>query len=79
MGEPTSVTCTVHVHQEGDSYWAEVQEYPGVFAAGDTLDELWESLQEAIGLYLSTPTSPVTVRSTVDDGAVVEQKFLVCS
>lgn len=79
VSDPVSVTCTVHVHKEDGSYWAEIEEYPGAFAAGDTLDELWESVSEAIELYLSTPTSPVTVRSVVEDGVVVEHKFLVCS
>lgn len=79
MSEKMSVTCTVHVHHEDGGYWAEVEEYPGVFAAGDSLDELWESLYEGIGLVLSTSTSTVTVQPTVDDGAVVEQKLLVCS
>ncbi|MEI2652040.1 MAG: type II toxin-antitoxin system HicB family antitoxin [Microthrixaceae bacterium] len=43
---------TVAVHMEGGSYWAEVVELPGCFAAGDTFGELQESLQEAIELYL---------------------------
>lgn len=48
--EPTFTP--VAVHMEGGSYWAEVVELPGCFAAGDTFGELQESLQEAIGLYL---------------------------
>jgi predicted RNase H-like HicB family nuclease len=43
---------TVDVHLEDGSYWAEVPSLPGCFAAGDTLDELFESLREGISLCL---------------------------
>lgn len=50
----TATTYTVHVHTEDDgSLWAEVVDLPGCFASGDTLDELWEALQEAVSLYLT--------------------------
>jgi len=45
----------VNVHQEDDSYWAEVQELPGCFASGDTTAELIESVEEAVALYLAPP------------------------
>lgn len=44
---------TARIHIEEDSYWADVPELPGCFASGDSLDELFESLQEGIGLYLA--------------------------
>jgi predicted RNase H-like HicB family nuclease len=56
-----SIDYTVTVHQENGSYWAEVDELPGCFAAGDSLEELWESLREAVELYVSTPESKVSV------------------
>lgn len=34
---------------------ATVDEFPGVFATGDNLDELRESLQEGIALVLARP------------------------
>lgn len=37
---------TARIHTEENSYWADVAELPGCFASGDTLDELFESLQE---------------------------------
>lgn len=40
----------VHVRSEDGSFWATVEEYPGVFATGDTLDELRESLEEGVAL-----------------------------
>ena len=56
----------VLIRQEDGTYWATVDELPGVFATGDTLDELKEAVVEAITLYLadddataSTPTSQV--------------------
>lgn len=44
---------TARVHIEEGSYWADAPELPGCFAAGDTLDELFESLQEGVALYLA--------------------------
>jgi predicted RNase H-like HicB family nuclease len=43
---------TATIHHEDGSYWAEIPELPGVFASGDTVDELIEGLKEAVGLYL---------------------------
>lgn len=40
---------------EDGSLWAAVDEFPGVFATGDNIDELRESLQEGILLVLATP------------------------
>jgi predicted RNase H-like HicB family nuclease len=48
------MTQNVHVRVrfEDQAFWATVEEYPGVFATGDTLDELRESLEEGISLVL---------------------------
>lgn len=46
MPEPQQLR--VNVRLEDGSLWATVEEYPGVFATGDNLDELRESLQEGI-------------------------------
>jgi Uncharacterized conserved protein len=46
---------TANIHLEDGSYWADVSELPGCFAAGDTLDELFGSLREGIRLYLDQP------------------------
>jgi predicted RNase H-like HicB family nuclease len=43
---------TVVVRQESEGFWSEVEELPGCFASGRTLDELAEALGEAVGLYL---------------------------
>lgn len=41
------------VHSEDDgSYWAEVPELPGCFTRGDTLDEIYHNLTEAIACHL---------------------------
>ena len=49
------MTQTVHVwaHFEDQAFWATVDEYPGVFAAGDTLAELRESLEEGLALVIA--------------------------
>ena len=43
---------TVQIHREDGAFWAQVVEYPGCFAAGDTIEELIESLDEALSLVL---------------------------
>jgi predicted RNase H-like HicB family nuclease len=50
MGETKELH--VNVRHEDDSLWATVDEFPGVFAVGDSLDELRESLEEGISLVL---------------------------
>ncbi|HVQ57637.1 MAG TPA: type II toxin-antitoxin system HicB family antitoxin [Solirubrobacterales bacterium] len=44
---------TARIHVEEGSYWADVAELPGCFACGDTLDELVDSLQEGVSIYLA--------------------------
>lgn len=50
-------TYTVIVHEEpsedGGGYWAEVQELPGCFASGDTLDALEKDVRGAINQHIS--------------------------
>jgi len=48
---------TARIHIEGGGCWADVSELPGCFASGDTLGELFESLQEGIALYLADRTT----------------------
>ncbi len=56
-----ATTYTVQIHTEQGGYWAEVQELPGCFASGETIEELQEALAEAMSLYLSEPGEPVKV------------------
>jgi predicted RNase H-like HicB family nuclease len=50
------MTQNVHVRVrfEDEAFWATVDEYPGVFATGDTLEELRESLEEGLSLVISS-------------------------
>ena len=44
---------TVRVHDEGEgTLWAEVVELPGCFASGDTEDELFDHVLDAIATVL---------------------------
>jgi predicted RNase H-like HicB family nuclease len=49
---------TVRIHSEHGSYWADVPDLPGCFASGDTLDELFKSLQEGVALSLADEGEP---------------------
>lgn len=48
------MTQNVHVRVrfEDQAYWATVDEYPGVFATGDSLEELRASLEEGLSLVI---------------------------
>ncbi|HEU5106655.1 MAG TPA: type II toxin-antitoxin system HicB family antitoxin [Solirubrobacterales bacterium] len=60
---------SANIRLEEGSYWAEVPALPGCFAAGNTLDELFESLREGVELYLSDeeqrPAGPLRLTSAV--------------
>ena len=64
---------TVIVHQEpeedGGGYWAEVEELPGCFASGDTLDELDHDIKDAIEAHIAALKE---VGNPVPEGRVVE-------
>lgn len=45
------VKLQAQIHCEDGMYWAEVPSHPGLFASGETLDELKEALVEAWFLY----------------------------
>lgn len=55
-------TFNVDIHHEDGMFWADVQELPGCFASGESLDELWEALTEAVGMYLSEAGHQVEAR-----------------
>jgi len=53
---------TARIHSEEGSYWAEVPELPGVFASGDTLDELVDALREAVSMVLDDHPAPSSLQ-----------------
>jgi predicted RNase H-like HicB family nuclease len=67
---------TANIRLEDGSYWADVPALPGCFASGTTLDELFDSLQEGIELYLEDdevdagPSRPLRLTSAVLSDAV---------
>ena len=69
----------VFVHDENDAYWAEVEELPGCFASGRTLDELREAVVEAITLYLADGESGISTPPASTRGRLDEMRVLVPS
>jgi predicted RNase H-like HicB family nuclease len=57
---PTVYKAVVHPENEG-GYWAEVTGLPGCFTQGQTLDELYRNLGEAIACHLDLETDSVRV------------------
>jgi predicted RNase H-like HicB family nuclease len=66
MGETKQVELTVAVHEEDGMYWAEVPSHPGLFASGETMDELIEALGEAWIMYThdENPSRPAVHPAT---------------
>ncbi len=65
----------IRVVNEDGALWATVEEMPGLFATGDTMDELRESLEEGIALYLAEadgPTPTVHLGDFREDTTVTE-------
>lgn len=63
---PEQIELRVLVHQEDGMYWAEVPTHPGLFASGETMDELLEAVGEAWHLYAHDDEAarPVTPPAT---------------
>ena len=49
----------MNVRHEDGTLWATVEEFPGVLATGDNLEELRESLEEGISLVLEQSNGEV--------------------
>jgi predicted RNase H-like HicB family nuclease len=51
VGKSDQIELKALIHEEDGMYWAEVPSHPGLFASGETIDELVEALGEAWLLY----------------------------
>jgi predicted RNase H-like HicB family nuclease len=49
--KPVNFRAVVHPEEAG-GYWAEIPDLPGCFTQGETLDELYHNLAEAIAGHL---------------------------
>jgi predicted RNase H-like HicB family nuclease len=68
--EKAEIELDVVVHREDGMYWAEVPSHPGLFASGESMDELVEAIGEAWVLYShddstseAAPTPTATTQS----------------
>ena len=52
--------AVVHA-EEGGGYWAEVPELPGCLTQGDTLDDVYHNLTEAIACHLDLASEDIRV------------------
>lgn len=55
-----SYRALVHPEQEG-GYWAEVPDLPGCFTQGDTLDEIYHNLADAVACHLDLEADSVRI------------------
>ncbi len=58
MKDELTMELTARIRLEDGTYWADVSELPGCFATGDSLDELFDSLREAVSTYLDDEGEP---------------------
>jgi predicted RNase H-like HicB family nuclease len=58
--QQTVFKAVVHAEEQG-GYWAEVPDLPGCFTQGDTLDEVYHNLVEAIACHLDLASDHVRV------------------
>jgi len=58
--QPEAFKAIVHAEEEG-GYWTEVPDLPGCFTQGDTLDEVYHNLIEAISCHLDLAPDHVRV------------------
>jgi predicted RNase H-like HicB family nuclease len=67
MSRRILIEISANIRYEDGSYWAEVPALPGCFAAGATLDELFDSLREGIELCMEegASESPLHLTSAV--------------
>jgi predicted RNase H-like HicB family nuclease len=63
---------TIKMREEDGTLWATVEEYPGVFASGDTVEELVESIREGLELVLNEPGGPHRSVTVAEVGPVSE-------
>ena len=57
---PVSYRALVHPEKEG-GFWAEVPDLPGCFTQGETLDEIYRNLAEAVACHLDLETGSVRI------------------
>lgn len=68
----------IRIHREDGAFWATVDEFPGVFATGDTLEELHASLSEGVALCLAAPgeaAPDVSISPLVEASTQVELAY----
>jgi predicted RNase H-like HicB family nuclease len=62
MAEDHRLEHQARVHFEDGMYWVEVPDLPGLFASGETPEELNEALSEALSMYWSDAEQTANVR-----------------
>lgn len=55
------------IHKEDDGYWAKGIELEGCVTQADTLDELYQNMQEALDIYIEEPESSKDLAALPDE------------
>lgn len=64
------------IHKEGSGFWAECIELDGCFTQGDSKEELYDNMQDALDTYLTEPEtskiSPLPSNNIAKSRTIVE-------
>ncbi|AFY82486.1 type II toxin-antitoxin system HicB family antitoxin [Oscillatoria acuminata] len=60
------IKAIIHPAEEG-GYWAEVPALPGCITEGDTLEEVTQNLQDAVGGWLSVANNSLKKTEPTDE------------
>lgn len=56
------------IHKEKDGgFWAQCVELPGCLAQADTMEELYENMEEALNLYIEEPSNSSDLATLPDE------------
>ena len=73
-GDARKQSFNIEIVEEDGMLWGEVEELPGTFVSGSTLDELMEALTEALGLVLQQKGRIRMFEEVGDDAPVARPK-----
>jgi antitoxin HicB len=64
------------IHKEGKGFWAHCLELEGCVTQADSLQELYENMQEALNLYIEEPADSKCLASFPDDSIKISKNIV---
>lgn len=67
------------IHKEGNGFWAQCIELPGCITEGDTKQELYDNMQEALSLYVQEQPNSEDIAQLPDKSIKVTRNIVEVS